>query len=543
MKQMSKEELISLFLEHLKDNNILGCWMSKEEIRQKLDNIIENVTYYPEKKNTMASWRIHENNNGKGTVNFDLNKISDNEQNVIIVHELLHALWTTISKEKNKSIVKCGLKFDETYNNDDKDTYIENISVNEGLTDIIAERITGITHNGYHTEKDIYKILSIIIGENNLLDAAFSSNIETRPSNIFSNCLMIRYGNELGQELNDALRKVLKLSDQFTTLETNDTIFGINDDSKKIQNDIKDEIFNTLKQMLEKVIDNEKDFEKKVDIIIQSFQTIFGYKFSGKALSELDSMNLSAYDKLKYYIELSEDHASTEFIESTCQLYFQTGKISEKQFNKRNAFSKIMSDSKANKKIKTVEDLNNLFESVKYRKIGNYYEIEYDSNSIFPNPVIVDSQGNIEDFSVISKNPFENGELTRLDRYNISKIDSNVDELWVKIKNFCLSEKGDSSNTECQVYVIGKNMVRFQYFDETDKSQIMTYTVDSNGEFTLAEVGPERRFTDDTSQLERQISDVSITDILQEVNDLQTTLNNQNKTPIESVKGEDIDGK
>lgn len=187
--------------------------------------------------------------------------------------------------------------------------------------------------------------------------------------------------------------------------------------------------------------------------------------------------------------------------------------------------------------------MNNLFESVKYRKIGNYYEIEYDSNSIFPNPVIVDSQGNIEDFSVISKNPFENGELTRLDRYNISKIDSNVDELWVKIKNFCLSEKGDSSNTECQVYVIGKNMVRFQYFDETDKSQIMTYTVDSNGEFTLAEVGPERRFTDDTSQLERQISDVSITDILQEVNDLQTTLNNQNKTPIESVKGEDIDGK
>ena len=51
MQKMSKEELIEYFIEILGDNHVLGKYFSINEIRERLNQDIKNVTYEPEKGN------------------------------------------------------------------------------------------------------------------------------------------------------------------------------------------------------------------------------------------------------------------------------------------------------------------------------------------------------------------------------------------------------------------------------------------------------------------------------------------------------------
>jgi len=75
MKQMTKEELIEYFIEQLGDNEVLGQFMTIEQIRQKLNFSIRKVTYNSEIGNTAASWR-----KDSGVINFDLRKNSLSEE-------------------------------------------------------------------------------------------------------------------------------------------------------------------------------------------------------------------------------------------------------------------------------------------------------------------------------------------------------------------------------------------------------------------------------------------------------------------------------
>lgn len=114
MKQMTKEELIEYFIEQLGDNEILGPIMSIEQIRDKLNYIVKDVTYHEEPGNFAGGWVIDKN--GTGTVNFDIRKIPLREEKAIIVHELLHALSTSsktqrVGKYYTDKLEKCGIHF------------------------------------------------------------------------------------------------------------------------------------------------------------------------------------------------------------------------------------------------------------------------------------------------------------------------------------------------------------------------------------------------------------------------------------------------
>lgn len=87
MEQMNKKELIERFIELLGNNEILGKVMSIKQIREKLNNIVEVVTYKDEPGNFSGECLIDKN--GKVIINFDTRKISYLEENVTIVHELL----------------------------------------------------------------------------------------------------------------------------------------------------------------------------------------------------------------------------------------------------------------------------------------------------------------------------------------------------------------------------------------------------------------------------------------------------------------------
>ena len=162
MKQMTKEELIEYFIEQLGDNEILGKVMSIEQIREKLNYIIKDVTYNDEPGNSCGQWIIDKD--GKGTVKFDPKKILWYEESVTIVHELLHALSTSIIAKYDFQNIghfirleqikeKCGLhKISKIYVLDSgghkEGGYGAIMAINEGMTDTLAELITGKQSNG-----------------------------------------------------------------------------------------------------------------------------------------------------------------------------------------------------------------------------------------------------------------------------------------------------------------------------------------------------------------------------------------------------------
>lgn len=219
MEQMNKKELIERFIELLGNNEILGKVMSIKQIREKLNNIVEVVTYKDEPGNFSGECLIDKK--GKVIINFDTRKISYLEENVTIVHELLHALSTRSMSIKNypgyQEIKEenCGIHLTESryFPDGDKMGSGRNYAINEGMTDTLAERITGDFHNGYNTEKDIYEIVAIIVGEDNMLKKYFSEHVYERNLNIFEEDMIEKYGINLGNKVNDDLKKVFSLSD------------------------------------------------------------------------------------------------------------------------------------------------------------------------------------------------------------------------------------------------------------------------------------------------------------------------------------------
>ena len=259
MKQMTKEELIEYFIKQLGDNEILGQVMTIKEIREKLNNSIKSVTYNQTRLNNTGSWEPE-----KGNVNFNIYAISPAKEVVVIIHELLHVLSTTsIRKVNEEQFLKCGLVLRNTPVPPERIVRWNN-AINEGMTECLAMKIAGKYDNysGYRDEMSIYRILSVIIGEKEMLNTYFSdidenycdsvSLLEIKAANIFKDDIIKKYGPILGMEINETIKRVLRLSDQLNILNLKKSIYGLNEKGNSLMNKIAQEINNTLRQTIEK---------------------------------------------------------------------------------------------------------------------------------------------------------------------------------------------------------------------------------------------------------------------------------------------------
>ena len=373
MKQMTKEELIEYFIEQLGDNEILGKVMSIEQIREKLNYIIKDVTYNDEPGNSCGQWIIDKD--GKGTVNFDPKKILWYEESVTIVHELLHALSTSIIAKYDFQDIghfirleqikeKCGLhKISKIYVLDGgghkEGGYGAIMAINEGMTDTLAELITGKQNNGYTTEKDVYKILSIIIGQDTMLKKYFSDDVEQKVlgedplkeelikkygkalgefeykqtrgklvysedllKNTFEEELIKKYGKTLGETLFDDFKKVSGLLDQLLDLDRKDAIYGLNENGRTIHSKAREELYSTLENIIENIIEHEPDIMKKIDnIFIPLLKTSQGRHFYTRILNQLAvheelevEQKIELFKKIKSVGNMIPSKIKTEFI-------------------------------------------------------------------------------------------------------------------------------------------------------------------------------------------------------------------------------------
>lgn len=462
MKQMTKEELIEYFIEQLGDNEILGKIMSIEQIRKKLTELLKNVTYKDEKGNTQAHWDL------KGTVNIDLKKIPEPEQKQVIVHELLHVLSTNTQElPLGLRIRKCGLQNTSSfYSAVSKGTHrLEsyNEAINEGMTDALAEMITGVQHNGYNEQKDMYRIVSIIVGKEAMLKKFLSEDaLDCKAgTNIFKEDLIKKYGQNLGGEINSSLRKVLQLSDLALNIERKSERYKIGELGIKIQSKINGEIYRTLENIMEKVIENEPDIMKKVqDILVPGRFTGLNEKIVNKILSEvlenkdadaktmlgafrlvrrechsdktsqlldqmllrmadlkqglddkfenLDKSNMTTEEIMQEYMTIYSGCKEWMDIEKVYNWYAESGKVIPGQAFKMGVFKRIFTDDKA--------QLDQRIADTKYRKIGDYYQIIEKGK---PSNALVDEKGKTVsqrfiDFNHLTEDKIEDATIRRL---------------------------------------------------------------------------------------------------------------------------------
>ena len=546
MKQMTKEELIEYFIEQLGDNEILGQVMSIEQIREKLNYIVKDVTYQDELGNFTGEWVIDEN--GMGTINFDVKKISLQTEKQIIVHELLHALSTTTvtSRESKGSLKrvkeKCGLHIRHMlYFMDDyggKSGYGENVAINEGMTDFLAEKITGVINDGYNVEKGIYKVLTLIINQDTLIKKAFVEKVNAteEPLDILKQEFISKYGENMGIELNEQLKRISTLSDQLLALDRNDAIYGIDENGKKLHSQTKEELYSTLYSMVKSVLSRKRDLSNKIDMMIElekmcdyrdtdlseirklvSKNVLYellnddfidynqkleiiekikdqGISFSYGAIDEVlfgieGFPKLSIDEKIGIYTHLQKDKRfTTEKFNRIYQMYVEKGKIIENDFNKKNLVSIVLRDIG----IGTVEQINKGLNESRYYKLGEYYALPRGDNPI--NTVMFDTDGKLLRGEDLLLNPIVDEGIADIRNiralarhFSEDKVKTIYEQLKERLKQYNLLTKGECADRG--ITIIG-NMIRLYYEDwieetQTDNYYMDFYSIDDEGNLKL----------------------------------------------------------
>lgn len=540
MKQMTKEELIEYFIEQLGDNEILGQVMTIEQIRQKLNSLIRQVTYNPEMANFCASWNV-----SKQTINFDLQRMPFGEEDVNIVHELIHVLSSSEIADRNPNFSayiysKVGLHYYYSMKKGHERRVFseDNRAINEGITDFLADKITGKIHKGYQEEKDIYRVLSIVTGEGVILKKYFADiaesfsikEIEHNVADIFKEDLIQKYGLQVGIKLNDDVKKVLSLADQLNGINTKDSVYGINENGNNIRRKIQNEISNTLVDIIERVIDNEPDFTKKF-ALISKLQDVSFFSFdsrriiSRKVESELINSKEFSYtqkvemintlrtqgvkfdlqtiedmifnlpevqqfnpaEKLEYGMNLLNGYMLTKNSMSIFyRLYVECGKINDERFPKKEIIWRTLEISSFN----TPQEIEKQLNEARYYELGEYYVLPRGEHP--DNTVIFDEEGKLLKPRKIDIDPLEDNvelicdEMDRvpsINRFSEDKVKKISEQLKEKFEQFRISAKGECEDRG--IAIIG-NILRLYYVDweektESEQSFLDFYSIDEDG--------------------------------------------------------------
>ena len=302
-------------------------------------------------------------------------KFQVGNEDAYVVHELLHALSISFRENKtdNSILVKGGIEYRRNEKEDGGFACTTNKmrAINEGMTQAIAERCTRtITGGSYDTIKDIYKIISIIVGEETMLKKYFSDITEEDEFSefIFKRDLERKYGKEFGQELTNALIEVYSISENLTN-----SLEDLTEEKAKMQ----EKVYTILESMLDRIVESEQDIRTKInDIMIPSFSTPFGRKYYEKIMEEfLEDESLKSDEKkdiahhiINQYMELTPYAKLGLDGNFIIELYMRSGIISGKKWNKKTALLDLIKGSNGKK-------FNSKLEQIQYCQAGDYYMI------------------------------------------------------------------------------------------------------------------------------------------------------------------------
>lgn len=427
MEKMNKEQLIEWFVENYGSHPLLAQFISVTEIRKRLNENIREVTYEPEQIENWAGGYNHEN----GIINIDFERCN---QEQTIVHEILHAL--TYSKGEYSKI---GLRLTKTstkpfeeirgwssFNNEEEGIFYKEIGrgINEGITDWLAEELTGIKNRGYDREKLTTNLLFGLIGKENVLEKFFDQDCIQEVTDdftleeLFSTEIDRRYGIR-GGEISTIISQLIDFQDILTILEM---VAGKNngeivEEHRKMYDAAKKEIVTAAndlitaalectedvllrkellkiavlnsnltcmfpqtetiqKAFIEFLANQELSTEEKMEIIetingkdvkirLEGFEQIANFLLHSQAISEI-SMSYRLYQCLQI--------AGKENFEEFC---IKEGIVNKADFSKANMINDFLMIMDLNRDIYgQVEGLKHIsLVDVQYQRIGNHYEL------------------------------------------------------------------------------------------------------------------------------------------------------------------------
>lgn len=564
MKQMTKEELIEYFIEKLGYNQILGKYISIDDIRNKLTSQIQNVTYNSEQGNGIAYWNHVENR-----VNIDPKRISTYNQDIVIIHELLHILSNSEFAVKagrfiHKSLFKvnkCGVCY-EHYLEEGKNSSTHqtiNRGINEGITEYLAEQITGTKGYTYNQEQDIFKILSFIIGEDTILEKYFS---DVEPYDLmshrqlFKDDLIKKFGEHYGQKLNDDTVKIASLLDPLTVINYMENLDNINENDIKLLPKIEDEICETLYYMINDFFlctthetDGEIERITKIKESLRNIHYLPGLKKIvsnnlWKAVIE-DDKSLDDIQTLERYLNLFKDD-NIGYKESEAdkiyEIYKRTGKIDEEILKKNEIFKFIFWNTKIPE---TSKDIDKELQRYKYCKCGNYYSVTW-----------LETHNDKSAQKLFNENGKE-----MIDAGFDKDIENVREQLKDKFEQYTIQFQKNREYSWSGTQILkcpdtGEIILVATYQEKREDIHeifALDYTfemfkLDSSGNLEIIPQSSEwRNITDDMSeldiQLQEQTTDVSITEIMQEADSLQVALGDKTPKTNENSRGEGNNGK
>lgn len=213
-KELNKKEMIDLFINYFNSHRELFPEISEKLVRDRLNLEIKQVEYVEQNGLIKGGWNP---NNGKIEI------VNGVESIHIIMHELTHLLST--SQNNLKEIEKVGLNL--YFKKTKKDI---GIGINEGITDAIAEILSGQKNSGYQVEKNAAYMLFSLIGIENVLKHFHDNNFfERNPnigedfefSNFFETDILAQYEDvQKQEEVKSLINRMSNIVDKITELNS-----------------------------------------------------------------------------------------------------------------------------------------------------------------------------------------------------------------------------------------------------------------------------------------------------------------------------------
>ena len=492
MEQMNKEELIEYFIEQLGNNEVLGKYMTIDQMGNKLNSLIKNVTYETS-ENTSGYWEPHEN-----TVNISPTTLESNEKlRHVVVHELVHVLSSSGFIQQNKGIEneKVGIHYARYKETNGKFHGIEGYrALNEGITEAIAMKIIGAEYGTYEEERNVYKVVSKIVGEDVVLQEFFASIEQDREKeklekvfkgNLFETAITQKYGSELGKEINSDINKIRKLSDKFNRLVHRDDKPTKEEEeiAEKVKKELKKELITVLGKDI--IYDDNLNYHQKIEALANIKKEYKGgipKNVIDRLFETQEKQDIAQEEKIKQYMDLvnifdlSEEEKTDIF-----NLYVESGKIEEGEFPKKEFFWNRIARFRT-----SYEEVNERIEKTRYKKIGDYYLVGLDNYRDQGNYRLVNKEGEIVKFKGIG----ETGTIKNNDEVGsffpeIENIDNFKDELhtWAEY----LDEADSGEKKETRIFTNG-NIILFH-----NNNQDEPIIVSANKDGTLEWLESRRR--------------------------------------------------
>lgn len=247
-------------------------------------------------------------------------------------------------------------------------------------------------------------------------------------------------------------------------LSHKDSIYGLNENRRRIQKETEKEKYETITLMMEQVIENEQDLEKLFDIasVVQNI-----YEIRSKLQKRL-------YDRIY-------------------DLYIEKGKVSDNIFSKRKIFEKCIKSSIA----LGMDEFDSRLFKVKYRQVGEYYEVF----GISKKGKLYNSDGllieKFDDYTLWSFSPDDEEVVDEFDRKKLLSIvdEDNISILLEQLKtkarefnekNVDLTETSQNNEGNYMDVSVIENLIKLEYGNYYE-----FYSVNSDG--TLNVIEPRRR--------------------------------------------------